>query len=533
MSETVASQKYEEAPRRVEFVILVATEDERPVVKEVLGLNRQSIEKGLSYDWEFIQRGTEQCAVALVALGDNQGELPAFAKTKEILNILNPKFVIVVGHAVGIRRDGFKAKSGIVFVPQYLQTGSFNNGTPNPLRAHRIVQPSDRLLEIAQRVVANSIKWHGSKSKHKVLIDREMISGPIRQDIEDNVLLKLVDSYPRFSAWEMESGGVAAAFRDDLERRGNPKYLVVKGFSDIKDFTSRMEGKKESQKEKEIRRKKDEEQRKRWRGPTTNAAANFVKDMIYDYCSQITSDTESPTPLTRLYPHDLPVTRNDQCAGVLHNVFPEHYSQIAKFNADREKREHGVYPGLVFTVCAFEPFELWEVLERSYRRTYDSAGELTPEQLKLWAHSEFPHFELFDTYVKEQERSCVRILLLRGNWLSRSQKKHWELFWMLNGEVDCWGVVRRSIRRVRFLTDYAVIGNRLLLDYYTDSCVLVISEFSGSGLGGELLELKDLFEKERNRGESEIFLDRRKLQQHVKTFDERQTTNHGSSALNQ
>jgi len=104
---------------------------------------------------------------------------------------------------------------------------------------------------------------------------------------------------------------------------------------------------------------------------------------------------------------------------------------------------------------------------------------------------------------------------------------------MLNGEVDCWGVVRRSIRRVRFLTDYAVIGNRLLLDYYTDSCVLVISEFSGSGLGGELLELKDLFEKERNRGESEIFLDRRKLQQHVKTFDERQTTNHGSSALNQ
>jgi hypothetical protein len=70
-----------------------------------------------------------------------------------------------------------------------------------------------------------------------------------------------------------------------------------------------------------------------------------------------------------------------------------------------------------------------------------------------------------------------------------------ELFFELNGNVPCWKLHRSSTTWTRFLTDYVIIGQEILLDYYDDSGILHVGDLIHRGEGEYFTDLFDSFIK--------------------------------------
>jgi hypothetical protein len=101
------------------------------------------------------------------------------------------------------------------------------------------------------------------------------------------------------------------------------------------------------------------------------------------------------------------------------------------------------------------------------------------------------------------------LLLQDPGWTTptRLDVDAWDLFKALNGGVECWGCLRTTVPEdVTFLTDYCVIGDRLVLDYYVESSTLILSDVQNDRLRGSLLKLKYLFDQERRGNSLEIFI---------------------------
>lgn len=486
-------------PRHFLFAILLPTKEEEKEARKVFR-PRFEEDEPFKFFWDYLHSKNSYVPYALVPVRD-QGPIPALKKTEQIVETLDPDHILVVGHGVGISsKKGSKIVTGMVVV----SSGDFHTGTRrtekvNPLRPRRVLPPSTTLSAIA-----NDIANLPSCRKLNLFFEGDIVSGPVlEQDKEDKSFRNLVARYPKMVLYEMESGGVAEALWEKWSQDSNPDYLIIKGVSDTHDYRSKR-------KTSVARNKKQREAR---RAEASRRAAKFAKVLIEQYATRI--KVMRPARLPRLLPSGVNFIPNPDCAGVLHGVLPDTYSTIANFNAERMVAEPiPLKEKTLFTVCAFEPKELWNIVQRSYGQSHrDSKGRPIlgkVADLTKWGLRRFPHFQFFSRFAEEHPSSCFRVLLLQDlGWTTQTRlgADSWNLFKALNGGVECWGCLRTTVPEdVTFLTDYCVIGERLVLDYYVESSTLILSDVQNERLRGSLLKLKNLFDQERRGKSLEIFI---------------------------
>jgi len=186
-------------------------------------------------------------------------------------------------------------------------------------------------------------------------------------------------------------------------------------------------------------------------------------------------------------PAEITFVENRRCH-VLHQIGISEYSRIAKFRLEllqkhRRADEFGTL--LVFAMCAFEPCEIWRMVEQEFVTHSSHLGSSTPvsptvDELYETARQICPHFELFSTFSNYYPNAVGRLLLLPADWKRRNSHEHFELFSRLNGAVECRVVTTDNpgVRNIQFKTDHTVIDN-VLLDYYQDAQTLIISYIDG------------------------------------------------------
>jgi nucleoside phosphorylase len=511
-------------PRRFDFVLIVTTTQEKQAVEDVMGLTQGGDIPDFKYAWGYVKERGTSVAAALVFLDDVTGRTRAATETKKAVEYLAPDNILLVGTAGGIKRKNARLTPGDLVISSYVHTGPLDNNPAifNPLRHSRILPPSDFLYDIAIEVGKQFKKEHllcgdrlnfvhptkglrscRLRSHRQILHDKHIISCDALQESEyDPTLKKLVRSFPRFVAYEMEAGGVAEALWESWQKQKAPGYLVIKGISDILEFPRVRKGKQrqssaESSSAHKIQREKDTPKAAR-------AAAMFARRLMIKAVGQQRDDgSRRPTPISRLLPRGQSVVINDNVSGVVHEVTPQDYSQAAAANLRALVEEPGP-PGnkKIFTVCAFEPRDLWNVLAQRLSQNGKQNGCPQVCDLVKEAERSFPHFKLFSDFARVQHSRCVRVLLLAdSHWTKRLENpEQWTLFEKLNGDVKCWGVNRNDLLPdITFLTDYCVVGENLILDYYPDSSTLVVSEVYGAKVDAVLLGLKKKFENEKDK----------------------------------
>lgn len=511
-------------PRRFDFVLIVTTTQEKQAVEDIIGLRKPGDIPDFKYTWGYVEEKGTSVAAAMVFLDDSTGISRAATATKNAVEFLAPDNILLVGTAGGISRKNARLTPGDLVISAYVHTGSLdtNRANSNPLRETRVLPPSDFLYGIALEVVkefeegnvlcddkVNSV--HPKKglctctlrSHPQILPDKHLISCNTLQESEDDpILKKLVRSFPRFVAYEMEAGAVAYALWEAWQRQKAPGYLVIKGISDTLDFPHVRKGKQRQSSAQSSSAHKA--QRKKNTPKAARAAAMFARSLMIKAVSQQRDQgSRRPTPIGRLLPRGQSVVINDNVSGVAHEVTPQDYSQAAAANLRALVDEPGPpEKKKIFTVCAFEPRDLWNVL--AHRLPQDGKQNSRPRVCDLVKEAErsFPHFKLFSDFAREERDRCVRVLLLQdGHWTERLENpEQWTLFKELNGDVRCWGVDRTDLLPdITFLTDYCVVGENLILDYYPDSSTLVVSEVYGARVDAVLLGLKNKFETEKKK----------------------------------
>lgn len=183
---------------------------------------------------------------------------------------------------------------------------------------------------------------------------------------------------------------------------------------------------------------------------------------------------------------------------VYQNVNPQQYSEyvtaVVKSQCGSGKLRS------IRTTCTFEPSFFYEKVITEMRQEhndlvdqfegcYDHAElswtsdrKIQEEFEKIFkriAHTKFPHFAAFTTLGGEAER--VRILILSEeettDFIERNPyyvMKAFELF--LNNGTTCYVINSKSLieRGISMITDYCVVNDDFLMDYYEESKFLIV-----------------------------------------------------------
>jgi hypothetical protein len=159
------------------------------------------------------------------------------------------------------------------------------------------------------------------------------------------------------------------------------------------------------------------------------------------------------------------------------------YSAYANNIKDKNK------PKNIFTVCAFEPYEILSfILPEWNRHLRNNNHEIIPNingimarperEFKEIADSVFPHFKNFSDFHDNATGVINRLLILRDEMaLARNPKWMFEKFKILNGNVPCSVAYRNILEKqgISFLTDFVVYNEEFLMDYYSDSSTFILS----------------------------------------------------------
>ena len=185
---------------------------------------------------------------------------------------------------------------------------------------------------------------------------------------------------------------------------------------------------------------------------------------------------------------------NRDCSGVLHKVSPADYSSIAHFNLQHARAEPRVgrcRATAVFTLCAFQPNELLELVRRGLTE-YTSATDPGLDDLPRFAYTQYPHFRVFSEHARRSRSAIARVLLL-PTYEPPPAGPEWDFFLKLNGDVPLWGFVRGHAHDPCLVSDYCVIGSSLILDYHSSSRTLIVTDATTEPTKSHLLGLRDQF----------------------------------------
>jgi nucleoside phosphorylase len=480
-------------PLRLDFVVLAINDAETSEAQAVLGLSHQQEEDGLIYFWGQVphQDGT-QVTTALVSFDDKQGPTEAVQKAASILRILHPQYILILGTAGGLQRATKEIKDGDVIVSYIIHYGTFKSAKRTTFRALPVVPPSAELYSCAKKVSRDSawkefIKVNPPEVTDPTVVFKEIASTGINLgNLKQPILRHVRDNFPRTAAVEMEAGGVASYLFEAASHQKVPGYIVIKGISDIVD------------RPKDESPETNQEERDRWRSYASNASAAFARALI----SSFRPATRVATAIERFRPNSLQtaIKINHGCSGVFYNVQPEEYSELAAYHLRRVSSHSPEASPQFFTVCAYNPKALWEIARERF--WFAMRRRPTDSELVNWTLRQFKHFTIFkDHAIAETDPnpnpSCARILLLDDftDWTSPDnlQQQHWDFFKKLTEGVPCWGIDRRSLPNVLFLTDYVIIGADLVFNYYHESFALVVTELSHPSVSRDVLSLERMF----------------------------------------
>ena len=498
-TDEITKIKNSDPPLRVDYILIAVNYYEVAAARRVFQLKRRTVERGLTYFWGTVQHEDKSLVtVVLLPLDDQQGPQTCAEKVRRAVEILSPSYLLLVGTAGGVSRKKARIKTGYIVVPAVIRGGTLKD---TRLRDLPLQQPAADLYEAAWSI-DQSNEWR-KLLKDEILKElaangrckldfSELVSTPNNlPDIKNQVLNRFVKDYPRMTAVEMEAAGLGIWLHSATKLTSPPRYLVIKGVSDLPyDEMRKRKFKSTSSK----RKKANDKQRANWRFGVSCLSATFAKQLIRTY-----SHDEKPVPYKRLW--CAKTTRTLQqflgCSGVLYGVEAEQYSALAaEFLDGLNRRRHDNLH--FFTVCAYPPKRLYSLVLQSF-----NAGRTEPVEPELvdlvnFARIQFPHFVEFSKYAEKYPGKCARVLLLDdfGTWCNKSNlnEKELKLFTDLNDHVECWGIDRRSTP-AKFLTDYVILGEDVLLDYYDGAGVLNVGDVSSRFNEDYFLKLQKHFRR--------------------------------------
>lgn len=451
-------------PPRVDFAIIAANRPETKAVIDILGLVQPAVEPPVHCHWcQLDRKDGSKATVILVSMNDQIGKAEAIKETMEILSTIQPIHILLLGTAAGLCGNDTEAIKALDLVISYsVRSGPSKDEPDEPIREEALQQPSSALYSWAN-TVAGYEEWRDGKKAvhftHFVSADGFLSM----KEAEGKRIKNIRTTYPRAGAYEMEAGGIANALHTSSDNGWTTGYLVIKGVSDVPEKGDTPKDRKKNSL------------------PAAELSAKFARDLIRDFVPQ----TRRPTPIKRILQPKLLGKVNNDCCGVLCDIRAREYSELAEHNLLRlsADMEDGCS---FFAVCAFTPKDLAALV-------HEAPDSISEHQLFAQAHKEFPHFRCFSDMAKGSVNGhCVRVLLLDEleYWDSFTalQKK---LFLELNGDVECWLGRKSFLKGDYFLTDYVVLGQTLVLDYYSDSCVLVVSDMEDKHVKDNLLGLRN------------------------------------------
>ncbi len=479
-------------PLKIDFAIFVVNKNEEEYAKEIFHIDKLCNEKGVNYEWGYqINESGYTVTVALVSFVDLPGQKQAVDKTKMVVDTLNPNYILVLGTAGGIRRKNDLVKEGDLVISCFLHCGTVDTGK-RVLNSEQIVQPNKELFECAHLI--SNTKWKNNETK---IFIKEIGSGDIlHQNTKEITFQIFKNKYHRVLAVEMEAGGVASALYNELSRSGKcPGYLVIKGISDII---------KPLKKDKKLKYKTKSQDKTR-HGPEGKLASKKSAEFSYDLINKFNPSYKTPISGLRIIPTTLGhIINNNMCCGIFYNVFAENYSDIALQTLNRLSNTNYMGVNEIFLTFTFSPKRLYELIENGFKNDQHRDPK-NDEEMINWTEMKYPHFRNFEKL--KDKFSIRRILILKENEdkINSSSEienmKQWDFFEKLNGKIPCWVTFRDKLKDIEFLSDYVILGDKLLLDYYDESKMLIISDISfNTYLTKELLKLKSLFIKDKDTG---------------------------------
>jgi nucleoside phosphorylase len=558
-------------PIRVDYVLVAVNDVEHEAAKAVFGLKKHVPDPGLEFHWGVVEHDSSPFSrtVALVSLYDRSGGKGSGRLTHNIIKILAPSYVLILGIAGGFSKIAEPLKLADVVIPRLIHTGPAKGIVP---RLEPIHQPSALLYKRAD-AIRRARSWQryirDRKSSQPVDSTPEAHSGGelfssdnLVHGIDLPLAKQILHMFPRLCAAEMEAHGVADYLHDAIDTSSDaraPEYLVIKGISDLvyDEKKQRMPrhqildqlanvpevgsldpnlheelieylaitwakpakgGKGRSQKERDKSKK-----------AAARASAAFAKELVKTFDTQ----PRTPTPYIRLWKPDTHKNLHPfgGTVSTIPSVDPELYSDLAREMLDRMI---GQFDGAMhfFSVCAFSPARLYNMIYERFEEKHKT--EPHGERLVTWAKEKFSHFAKFSEHAKKLPKptrrhvSCARILLLDGSGDfpdKATSEESWLLFDKLNGDVPCWLVNRSELDSIHFLTDYAILGEEILLDYYEEAQVLQVGDLKGTDGRQYFLKLFNHFAE--HRGEDNgpyTFLNNKKRAEILQMIRERQTT---------
>lgn len=529
-------------PLRVDFLLLTANDAEARAACRALDLQYEGdVRDNLPYYWGYItpNHGNPPHTIALIGLDDYYGRTAAYQQSKKAIELLRPRFFIVLGIAAGACTTDTNLRPGDIIYSTLVRTGIRRfDGT---LREEPIHQPSPTLINAAKRTAEGETwkdgldhsKWSTALACAELpedtelprVIPGEVVSTDTFVTPYEKFVCNCVKAHHKLAAFDMETGGVGVFMRELADVETPPSYLFIKSISDIVyEASAAAEITPEKQHELVDSNKRE---RECWKPFASHASVVFVKRMLTEFrlsthCPMRPDVLWPPTPRK-------PVEVNSGCIAVYTAVESEAYSALATrlLSHIAEDAADGARPDTdehFFTVCAFSPRSLWEEIVRAAKRRGETVRTL--DEVYNASVDIFPHFRTFVDHASTHASSGVRVLLLEDfeTWLPKSKRglptarctlpDHWKLFLRLNGYDDegqgdglpFWGIDRKSLRgwrdeqkRFRFLTDYVVLGRDLILDYYSESGILIASEGARNSTKGYFMDLHGFFFEKKDK----------------------------------
>jgi len=232
-----------EPPERADFAVVTVLPEEFEAVTRVFGLDSEVIGKGDGRLYKFGKvSSNDRDYNVVVTQSRERGNLASGICTVDLLARWKPLCLVVVGIAGGVKgRDNLAL--GDVVVSTALKYYSMRKETEQGTRPRDVseISPSP-ILVTAYQSIGNEKWWEAisiprptNDGGEPKLIPGLIMAGEVIQgDPTSEELTRLIETYDKALAFEMESGGVSHAL---WERSGqlNVALLVIRGISDYCD----------------------------------------------------------------------------------------------------------------------------------------------------------------------------------------------------------------------------------------------------------------------------------------------------------
>jgi len=216
---------------RIDFAVIATLDEEYNAVKEVFQLQEKDLksEKNFTYYYKKI----EEFGIAFFKL-TQRGNMNSASQTTEIINNFNPKHIILVGIAGGIKKNINLGDVAISDNVEYYEYKKSSTEKTQP-RSITIAPPSKNLRDIIQHVgeewkdKIKTSRPDGKPKEETKVVHGLILSGETIQSGKLQISQAYLEKNP--IAFETEASGVGAA----IYNTNRSEYIVIKGISDYVD----------------------------------------------------------------------------------------------------------------------------------------------------------------------------------------------------------------------------------------------------------------------------------------------------------